>query len=314
LRLTLQAIGQISVPDDIDAELIVVDNGPDEATSRVVSGIRIDTMRVRYVEERLAGKSYAYNRAIAESRGEILLFTDDDVRPVEGWIEGMCRPLVNGDADAVAGGVTIAPELRRAWLRGGMEAYVASTEHLPRNAERFELVGANMSCGRWVFARIPAFDPELGPGSPNGLGEETLFSRQLRAMGCILVSRHDVVAVHHFSDDRLEARKFLEGASSVGNANAYVDYHWGHASTHLGCIREYVLRAKLVLRRWLSSTDETPKPWEVVYYREIAYWGTLRRLAGAQRNYAKHGLVKLRGILPSLVNDRPRDEGACNER
>jgi glycosyltransferase involved in cell wall biosynthesis len=48
------------------------------------------------MREPAPGKSRAQNTALAEARGEVLLFTDDDVEPAEDWIEKMARPLFGG--------------------------------------------------------------------------------------------------------------------------------------------------------------------------------------------------------------------------
>src|SRR6185503_20882790 len=57
-------------------DLLVVDNAPaTRDAERLVAG----RPRVRYVREVRPGLDWARNRAIAEARGEIVAFTDDDV-------------------------------------------------------------------------------------------------------------------------------------------------------------------------------------------------------------------------------------------
>ncbi|MBV8950955.1 MAG: glycosyltransferase family 2 protein, partial [Actinobacteria bacterium] len=61
-------------------EIIVVENRPGASTTaREIVETLPRAVPVRYVEERRRGLSNARNRGIAEARGEIVVFTDDDV-------------------------------------------------------------------------------------------------------------------------------------------------------------------------------------------------------------------------------------------
>src|SRR5258708_3514138 len=115
LKETLASMTSLAVPADLSVELVVVDNGSTDHTKNVVAHCAIPDISVRYVLESRRGQCFARNRGISETTGEVIIFTDDDVRPAHNWIEGMCRPILTGLADAVAGGVHIAPHLQRPW-------------------------------------------------------------------------------------------------------------------------------------------------------------------------------------------------------
>ena len=116
LRETLRAINQVRVPQGMTAELIIVDNGSNDHTRELVDSIRLPYINLRYVNELRRGLFLCAKYRYLETCGAIILFTDDDVRPPANWIEEMCAPILSGEADAVAGGVKLAPELLRPWM------------------------------------------------------------------------------------------------------------------------------------------------------------------------------------------------------
>ena len=226
LSKTLESIAQVQMPVRHSVELLVVDNGSRDQTAEVVKQWHSPVgMEVHYVYVGTPGKGYAYNAGIREAKGDILLFTDDDVRFPDHWIEGMVAPIENGQADAVAGGVRIAPHLMRPWLTQYMRECYASTEGInPLQPER--MVGANMGFHRRILAVIPGFDENIGPGSKYGLHDETLFSWQLVEHGFRLVSAFHVEVEHHFTPDRLCSCSMMKNAYRLGVSDGYVTWHW----------------------------------------------------------------------------------------
>jgi cellulose synthase/poly-beta-1,6-N-acetylglucosamine synthase-like glycosyltransferase len=98
------------------------------------------------------------------AQGDIFVFTDDDIRPSHDWLEHLCNPILSEAADAVAGAIAIAPSRRRSWMEPLHCALLASTDGWDaRNPDAMN--GANMAFSRRVLAKVPGFDPELGPGA-----------------------------------------------------------------------------------------------------------------------------------------------------
>ncbi len=88
----------------MNAELILVNNGSKDKTEGVAAVKTSANFKVRYAHEPIRGLSQARNVGIRLAKGEILLFIDDDVRPTTSWLRDMCAPILEGRADAVAGG------------------------------------------------------------------------------------------------------------------------------------------------------------------------------------------------------------------
>jgi glycosyltransferase involved in cell wall biosynthesis len=261
LRPTLASIGRAEVPAGWQAELMVVDNGSTDDTAEVVRDARLGNMTVRYLSEPWGGLSFARNTGLRETSGEIILFTDDDVRVPEHWIEGMGREIFNGHADAVAGGVVFPPLLdfavnscrfrtRRGWL--------ASTEEIdPQRPKR--LVGANMAFHRRVLERVPGFDVELGAGAL-GFGEETLFSWRLLAAGYRLAGALDTAVEHHFDLKRLTEEGLVESALKMARSHAFIVYHWEHRRLWLALPRLILCHLRRYGARfseWIRKSADT---------------------------------------------------------
>ena len=295
LRQTLEAIGKLSVPEDYQCDLTVVDNASTDGTAALVKSLTLGNMPLRCLSEPRRGKGYAYNTGIAAAAGDILLFTDDDLRPPEDWIAGMCGPIAAGEADAVAGGIKLAAYLRRSWIKKEHAGWLASTEHLPQGAV-VDLIGANMAFSRRVLERVPQFDPELGPGG-KGHADDTLYSYQLKEAGYRLGMALPVQMEHHLQVSRLSRSAFTGVARKRGEFNAYIARHWSHSEPrrpHLVLLRAFAAlwaRRLLHFREW--ATSPTVPAWEL---RLLETWHTaLCHFAerGQPRKYEKFGLVKL---------------------
>lgn len=227
LLCTLQSIQGLRVPQEITAELIIVDNASTDETRSVVSSFDNSMHPPRYVYEEKPGLSRARNAGLANARGQIILFTDDDIRVPSDWVEAMCTPIIKGTADAVAGGVILGA--KQAFLTNSApyvfrKYWYATTDTLDPDTHK-EMIGANMAFHRKILDRVPKFDESLGAGAL-GQGEETLFSLQAKENGFIIVAAFEVRVVHMFSLDRLSAKALVSAAKGTGRSQAYIRHHF----------------------------------------------------------------------------------------
>jgi len=234
LEATLRSVGRASIPTGWLVEVIVVDNGPTDATRRVVESASVAGVPPRYLVEPRQGQGYAYNTGIAAARSDFLLFTDDDVRVPANWIEGMSAPLLADQFDAVAGAVVFPPRIAYALSRRPFVSrrhWFASSDYLDPDRPA-AMIGANMAFHRRVLQKGVAFDLELGAGA-SGFHQESLFSVQLVEAGFRLGGAFDVAVEHHFDLSRLTRAGMLNVASRMGRSRAFVDYHWNHVQVRV---------------------------------------------------------------------------------
>jgi GT2 family glycosyltransferase len=85
LEQTLARFGDLDVPAGVQWEVVVVDNNSPDDTQSVLARYRDQLPLVPLFEER-QGQSYARNTAIEAARGELLIWTDDDVLVARDWL------------------------------------------------------------------------------------------------------------------------------------------------------------------------------------------------------------------------------------
>lgn len=188
LKDTLAALCALRASPDLRWEVLVVDNNSRDHTRQVVEEAQHIWPRLRYAFEPAQGLSYARNRGIAESTGEVLLFTDDDVLPEPDWLETTLNGLETFQADACGG--YIAPIWETpppVWLTERFYGFLAvrtdRTDDFMMNEQSQAPFGANMAFRKSVFDRVGNFDVRRGRhGNVLAGGEDIeLFERVLSA-------------------------------------------------------------------------------------------------------------------------------------
>jgi glucosyl-dolichyl phosphate glucuronosyltransferase len=191
LRSTLDTMAtSLVVPDGVEWELLVVDNGSRDDTDRVVAGFR-DRLPVRRLVEPRQGLSHARNLAVREAAGDFLVWTDDDVRVEPGWLEAYGRAFRRWpDADLFGGpvepwfGGPVPGWLEEAWptVKLAYAVLDLGPEPEPLTPTRFPY-GANLAV-RTAAQRRYRYDPRLGHNGHGKVGgEEAAMVRALLADG-----------------------------------------------------------------------------------------------------------------------------------
>ncbi|MBN9503881.1 MAG: glycosyltransferase family 2 protein [Armatimonadetes bacterium] len=290
LKETLVSLGQVQPPEGIEAEVVVIDNGSTDETGEVVANAKIPwATSVRCVIEPKPGVANARNRALAEAKGEIIVFVDDDIRFEPEWMTHILAPFESESADAVAGSIRLAPHLQKDWMTPKHETMYASTRPAEERGDVY-LTGANMAFRKSVLEKVPGFDPRLGPGAL-GFSEESLFSDQIKEAGFKMVRAPKSLVIHHFRPDRLSRESLQKAGYSQGRSLAYIAYHWKHDETPISGLQ--AMRAKLgYLRR--SKAEATPSggatPLEIDFYTSKGYAEQLKEEMKGPRRYDKRGL------------------------
>ena len=128
------------------------------------------------------GKSAALNRGIAEAKGELLAFTDDDCRVSKSWLEEMYRAFVETRGGSALTGRVLAGEREGSAVIAPSLLDEREEREYRRPAFRDVLFGNNMAIPAPILRRVGPFDESLGPGTPWPAAEDNdLGYRLLRA-------------------------------------------------------------------------------------------------------------------------------------
>ena len=225
-------------------EILIVDNASVDATPGVVAAAaRRSSVPVIYLTESRSGKSHALNTAITHARGDLLVFTDDDVLPSPGWLAAYAQAFAQTGADYAAGRIQPlweAPPPR--WLTPPLHGVLAvqdgGTRRLPLTGMSDQVMpsGANMAVRRHVVDRVGGWNPQLGK-LKNSLrtGEDHEFALKLVAAGFRGVYEPEASVLHRVSADRLRLGYFLR-------------WCYGNGAIEAGLEQEYPTTTRYLLR------------------------------------------------------------------
>ncbi len=185
LQSCVSALLELDYPN---FEIVVVDNGATtNDTANMIADNFADEPRVRYISEQRAGTSGARNRGVAESKGSIIAFTDDDVVVDRNWLRALAYQFaINPTVDCVTGLVFPAAfeTPSQQWFEeyGGFNKGYKTTVFGRERKKGYTLLypytaggfgsGNNAAFRREVFDRNGGFDTNLGPGTPARAGED----------------------------------------------------------------------------------------------------------------------------------------------
>jgi GT2 family glycosyltransferase len=234
-----QAVASVLANEYPSFDLIIIDQSDGARTEEIVRQLPSRPGQVRYIHSSVPGLSRAYNLAIAETKGEILAFTDDDCVVPTDWISNIVSAFEREpDGDLLYGQV-----LEPAALHGhdGIvpQLHIVRPERLGRrDGFRIYGMGANFAARRWLFDRIGGFDEILGGGGPLRSAQD--FDLQYRAyLAGVTTLLRPEVKVDHYG--------IRSSAQWPGQVKAYA---FGDGAFYCKHVRCGDLRAIRLLAEW----------------------------------------------------------------
>ena len=295
LRLTLEVMRKLIIPEGLEWEIIIVDNALKDHTPEVVSSFD-GKLPVRYLSEKEQGKSRALNRGLKDCKATWVMMTDDDVDVDPGWMAELHR-AAQAHPDFQFFGGRIKPRWTGtppAWmtrhsdtlLRGvTLDFNMGEAEMaLKKNAEPF--VGANVAYRTDVLRAIGSFREDLGPdGRSLRYHEETELIERLHAAGFRGMYLPRMIVNHRNPPERMTEKYTLRWFVGRGRSDVRMGYIEPARATLFGAPR-YLWRnligqtLKYLATRWVPSPDDK---WLLTARSMAVTWGAIieyRRMNG----------------------------------
>jgi GT2 family glycosyltransferase len=216
--LLARCVEAIVAGDFTGFEVLAVDQSRDDRTRRVLAERFGGDPRIRYLHSEVTGSSHARNVGIAESRGDVVVFVDDDAVPVRGWLAAYVEAFreIRPPPGIVGGRITLAWEGPCPGWYPDPCKFILGTYDLGDDVREFPPgdlpISANFALRRASLPPGRAFDPALG-FSPAGHGllaaEDSELALRVLSTGARLYYHPRAHVVHHVTAHKLSRRYFL---------------------------------------------------------------------------------------------------------
>lgn len=196
LERALRSIGKYPFGSAFD--VTVIDDGSPDDTSEVLRRLQCEMPYPLFFHTQPnAGPATARNLGIAATKGQYVVFLDDDHEVLPGWLDALCEPLSDPDIGIVNGKNDSVPD-------GGIAArYVCLCD--VRDAQKVEtdktryLTSGNAAIRRETLEATGGFDPAyravfkgVAPG-----GEDTELGMRICGLGLKIAYRPNAHTLHY---------------------------------------------------------------------------------------------------------------------
>ena len=231
LLKTLNSIISQEIDPDIDYELLILDNcSSDDTKEKVGSYASNFSGKMRYLYEPKRGKVFALNKGVENAKGEILVFTDDDVILDTKWLSSIWRCFKKYNCDGVGGRILpVYPPNTPQWVKdhhnlitGPLVMYDLGEDAKRYETPMHEFLGANYAFNRRVFDDCGLFRTDVGPGIAY-VGEDTEFVNRAFKAGKNLYYCGQALVWHPTELKRMNLRYIAKWYVGLGKYRFLVD-------------------------------------------------------------------------------------------
>lgn len=208
-------------------EIVLVNNNSTDSTENICNQFKTDYPQVdfRYYIETNQGLSYARNRGVEESRGDILVFVDDDATVFEYYLSSIDDFFTNHPAVSACGGpiVPVYEVDKPKWLSLYTEQLLGGALYEGDKVKPFRNGkypgGGNSAFRKEVFQKYGLFNVELGRKGTGLIGaeEKDLYDRLVRGREEFYYLPQ--MGIHHYIPaKKLSIPHFKELTYSIGKS------------------------------------------------------------------------------------------------
>lgn len=210
-----------------DYEIVLINNNSTDRTESICAQFRVDYSNVNfnYFVETNQGLSYARNRGVKESRGDVLIFVDDDATVFDTYLSSIST-FFDAHPQVRACGGPIVPVYevdKPKWLSHYTEQLIGGALYYGDSIKPFKNGkypgGGNSAFRKEIFEKYGLFNVDLGRKGTGLIGaeEKDLYDRLTRG--------HEVfyylpqMGIHHYiPEKKLTEAHFKELTYSIGKS------------------------------------------------------------------------------------------------
>ncbi|WP_455624501.1 glycosyltransferase [Parabacteroides sp.] len=267
-------------------EILLVNNNSTDQTDKIIQEYQQanPTLPLTYITEYNQGISYARNRGVTESTGDIIVFIDDDETVESNFLQNVDDFFTRyPDAGISAGPVIPVYESQKPqWLSHYTMRLVTGAYQKGNQIKLLppkDYPGTGHACFRKaLFLKYGAFDTSLGRKGNSLMGaEDKDFFLRLMHGGEKCYYLPSAKIYHHIPDNKLTNEHFKKLTYALGRSERIRTLNLGKSAFYKRLLMEVVKwGASIILYLWFLLTGRISKGYKLLVFRWQVGKGLLR--------------------------------------
>jgi len=205
LKKTLTGIQELSLDSQHSYEVVIVDNNSTDNTKEMVQQFSGKSwIGIKYLLEEKKGKINAIHKAVDHAKGDVLVFTDDDVTFDQNWLKIIAENFRDKLIHCVTGKIIpVYEEEKPCWYSEKLSTVLGLVDYSGEKRKTDQITGANFAILKSVFEQVGGFTVYDGL-----INEDTFLTKKLLKGGFNIIYDPRMVVYHHFQKEKFTKEYF----------------------------------------------------------------------------------------------------------